>query len=175
VEPHALPERPPQAGTASRSLGQTAFLVVVVMVAYVLLPLRGELWWLGALICVAVLVLIVPITVRRLRRVQASNQPWLDAIQAVVLIVSLLIFGFSAAYYAMNRNGSHFNGLDTRVDAVYFTVTTLSTVGYGDISATSQAARVLVTVAIIVNLAFLGIAVRAFAGAADRAARRRSQ
>ena len=87
-------------------------------------------------------------------------------IEAIVLLVALLVLGFAAVYYAMDADQGQFDGLATRVDSVYFVVTTLSTVGYGDIHATGTAARVVVTLQILTNLAFLGIVVRVMARAA---------
>ena len=75
----------------------------------------------------------------------------------------------------MNRDGTQVAGLATRVDAVYFTVTTLSTVGYGDIHAISQAARVVVTVQILFDLMFLGVLVRVFIGAARKRVNERGE
>ncbi len=57
---------------------------------------------------------------------------------------------------------------------MYFTVTTLSTVGFGDITATGQAARLVVTLQMAFNLAFLGIVIRAFANVAGRRHRERA-
>jgi voltage-gated potassium channel len=48
----------------------------------------------------------------------------------------------------------------TRTDTVYFAVTTFASVGYGDIVATSQIGRVLVTVQMLLNLIVLGAVVR---------------
>ena len=48
--------------------------------------------------------------------------------------------------YGINRSGTQIPGLETRLDSIYFTVTTLSTVGFGDIAAHSQGARAVVTV-----------------------------
>jgi hypothetical protein len=71
-------------------------------------------------------------------------------------------------FYAMSRhNPNAFNGLHTKIDALYFVVTTLSTVGYGDISAASQAARVVVSIQILFNFAMLGLVLRVVAGAAQ--------
>jgi uncharacterized membrane protein YtjA (UPF0391 family) len=56
----------------------------------------------------------------------------------------------------------------TRVDALYLTVTVFSTVGFGDISAASQPARILVTIQMILNLIVLGAGVRLLTGAVKR-------
>jgi len=151
---------------ARRSLVRSAVLVLGLTVGYALLPLRGQLWWVGAAVGVAAIVGVVPITVRRFHAVRRSAQPIQVAVEAIVLLVSMLVLGFAAVYYAMDADQGQFSGLSTRVDSVYFTVTTLSTVGYGDIHAAGTAARVLVTLQILVNLAFLGIVVRVMARAA---------
>ena len=57
----------------------------------------------------------------------------------------------------------------TRTDSLYFTVTTFSTVGYGDITAASQTARLVVTVQIILDLLALGLGIRVFFGAVQLA------
>jgi voltage-gated potassium channel len=151
---------------ARRSLVRSGVLVIVLTVGYSFLPLRGRLWWIGAAVGVAAIVGVVPITIRRFHAVRRSERPILVGIEAIVLLVTLLVLGFAAVYYAMDVDQGQFEGLATRVDSVYFVVTTLSTVGYGDIHATGTGARVLVTVQILTNLAFLGIVVRVMARAA---------
>jgi hypothetical protein len=46
------------------------------------------------------------------------------------------------------------------VDGLYFTVTVLSTVGFGDIHAVSSTARLLVTPQMLFGLIYIGTAVR---------------
>jgi hypothetical protein len=147
---------------------RSAAIVVVLFAAYGLLPFRGERWWVGALLGTVLLVAMVPTAVRRLRRVLASDRPLVEAIEALVLMLAMLITGFGAVYFAMNRDGRQISGLDTRLDAIYFTVTTLATVGFGDIAAASQSARLLVTVQMMFDLVFVGVAVRVFANMARR-------
>jgi len=159
---------------ARRSAVRSVALVGVLAVCFGVLPLQGDRWWLGVLIGSAVLAAMVPLTVRRVRRVLGSDRPGLEALEALVLLSGMLVVGFAAIYFAMNRDGDQLAGLDTRIDALYFTVTTLSTVGFGDITASGQAARLVVTVQILCNLVFVGIAVRVFVGAARRAGRRTS-
>ena len=54
------------------------------------------------------------------------------------------------------------------LDALYFTVTVFATVGFGDIVATTQLARLVVTVQMILDLGVLGLGIRVFLGAVQR-------
>jgi len=56
----------------------------------------------------------------------------------------------------------------TRTDALYFTVTVFSTVGFGDITAKSETARVVLIVQMLADLAFLGAGIRVLLGAVQR-------
>ena len=111
----------------------------------------------------------VPVAVRRAAKVARSANPIVDAVEALVLMTMMVVLGFSAVYLTIDRTGSEFHGLVTRIDAVYFTVTTLSTVGFGDIVATGQTARVMVTLQIGFDLTLLAIAVRLLTRAATGA------
>ena len=153
-------------GAARRHLARSVLIVLVLVLGYALLPLRGERWWVGCALGVAAIAATVPITIRRLHAVRRAEQPVIVALEAIVLLVSMLVIGFAAVYFAIDVDEGQFNGLATKLDAVYFTVTTLSTVGFGDISASGQAARGVVIFQILVNLAFLGIVVRVLARAA---------
>ena len=148
---------------AKRSILRSVGIVVGLCAAYVVLPLRGGRWWIGAAVGIAAILLTMPITVRRLHAVRRSETPVLVALEAIVLLVTMLVLGFASVYYAMNVNHTQFNALDTRLDAAYFTVVTLSTVGYGDIVATGEAARLTVMFQILLNLTFLGVVVRVMA------------
>jgi len=62
----------------------------------------------------------------------------------------------SLGYYLLaHYNPAEFIGLTTRLDALYFSMTTMTTVGYGDISASGQLARLLVTLQLAFNLVFI--------------------
>ena len=60
--------------------------------------------------------------------------------------------------------------VNTKVDALYFTATTLSTVGYGDAHAVGQLARVIVTLQLVFDLAFIAVALRLLSSVASRRA-----
>ena len=82
----------------------------------------------------------------------------------------LFVLLFASAYYVMARaNPASFSHPLTRTDALYFTVTTFSTVGYGDITPVTETARLVVTVQMILDLLALGLGIRVFIGAVQRA------
>ncbi len=91
----------------------------------------------------------------------------------LALALEAVLMTFASAYYLLSGTASgEFEGLVTRLDALYFSLTTLSTVGFGDINASGQVARGLVTVQIAFNLVFVG----AFAGLLkDSISRRRTE
>lgn len=154
-----------------RSVVRTTVLIAILAGAYVMLPLRGQSWWIGAVAGIVIVLATMPVMVYHLRVLLVSAHPVVDAMQAMFLLLTMLIVGFSAVYFGMDHDQAQFSGLDTRTDAVYFTVSTLATVGFGDIVATSQPARLVVTAQILFNLVAVGLAVRVFAGVATRGSR----
>jgi len=76
----------------------------------------------------------------------------------LVLLLELVVIVFSLTYFLIARNEpTQFVGLETRLDALYFTVTTTATVGFGDIHAEGQLARGLVTAQMAFNVAFIAV------------------
>ena len=136
---------------------------------YTVLPFSGHHRWLGATVGLAALAATVPLVFRLTRAVAVSDRPLQTALESTALVVTMLVVGFSAAYLVIDDGASQFVGLGTRLDSVYFTVTTLSTVGFGDIVAVGQTARAVVTLQILFDLSVLAIAVRALTTAARRA------
>ncbi|TQF07484.1 two pore domain potassium channel family protein [Kitasatospora acidiphila] len=88
---------------------------------------------------------------------------------AILAVSILTLVAFSAAYFVLARRPGEFSGLQTRLDALYFTVVTMATVGYGDIVATGQSSRVVVVVQIVYTLVFLAAG---FTALGQRARRR---
>lgn len=117
------------------------------------------------------LVILTAVTTREVRAVLKARRPAVRAIQALLVIGPLFLFLFAATYSVMSQADAHnFNVSDlTRTDALYFTVTTFATVGFGDIVATSQTARVLVTIQMILDLILIGAVVRIFVSAVEMA------
>lgn len=73
---------------------------------------------------------------------------------AVALVAS--VASFALADYAIALSSpNEFNGLTNKVDALYFVLSTLTTIGYGDINAAGQLARVVVSVQLVFGIAVI--------------------
>jgi hypothetical protein len=62
----------------------------------------------------------------------------------------------------------------SRTDGLYFTVTVFSTVGFGDIVAKSETARLVVTGRMLADLVVLGVAIKVVVSAVRQGLRRRA-
>ncbi len=145
-------------------------MTVLLVAIYFVVPLD----WIGAMpvtvvLVVAPLILLV-VTTWQIRAILRSDQPGLRGIEALAIIAPLYLLLFAATYFLMALDDPTTFTADpiTRVDALYLTVTIFSTVGFGDISAASQTARIVVTIQMILNLIVLGAGVKLLTGAVKR-------
>jgi hypothetical protein len=159
-----------RAGALS-ALITTALLVVGACVVYAFIPLTGEDSWLGGLIGLATILLVIPVTVWRVRAINTSERPIFEAAEAVVLMLIMLVLGFSAVYMNLSDRQSQMSGITNKIDAVYFTVTTLSTVGFGDVHAVGRLARLVVVLQIATDFALIATGLKLVTGVAQRRAR----
>jgi hypothetical protein len=87
---------------------------------------------------------------RQLRR--QLSQPDAPLGGLVVGVVAGTLFGALADYGIAMHAPGQFIGLSTRVDALDFALATLFTVGFGDITAAGQFARVVLCIQMIFNV-----------------------
>ncbi|UYM04787.1 potassium channel family protein [Solicola gregarius] len=75
----------------------------------------------------------------------------------VLSLIAIATCFFALTYFLIEVNApAEFDGLLTRTDALYYSVVTLGTVGYGDIHAVGQIARVATIVQVVFNLVVIG-------------------
>jgi len=105
----------------------------------------------------------------QVKAVTRSRHPALKATEALAATAPLFLLLFAAAYFLLAQADASNVNVETlnRTDSLYFTVTVFATVGFGDITAASETARVLVTGQMILDLIVLGLGVRAFVGAVE--------
>jgi voltage-gated potassium channel len=143
-----------------------AVMTTAVMVAlYYVLPINQRLDRSAAARLVVSLIIFAVVSGWQIRSILRSKHPGVRAVEALAVLVPLFLLVFASTYYLMSgAESGNFSQPMSRTDALYFTVTTFVTVGYGDIVATTEFARVIVTVQMILDLLILGLGVRALLG-----------
>jgi Ion channel len=172
-EPAARPEvRPPRrtiVRAALRAVGSTAALVAV----YYLLPLDRSSTWVAVTMLITGLVALIALVVLQVRSIIRSRFPGLRGVEALAISIPLFLLLFASTYVVLAAiSAGNFSEPLTRTDALYFTVTVFSTVGFGDITAKTEAARLVVTGQMIADLVLIGLAVRVIVGAVKQGRQR---
>jgi voltage-gated potassium channel len=165
----ASPEARPPLGTIVwglvRALGSTVLLVVV----YYLLPLDHVSIGAGITMLIAGLVVFLGLVTFQVRSIIASPFPGLRAVEALSTSVPFFLLLFASTYLVMATiAASNFSQPMTHTNALYFTVTVFATVGFGDITAKTEAARLVVTGQMITDLIIIGLGARIILGAVTR-------
>lgn len=167
--PRTAAERREMRHQAWMSALRASALFVVLGLLYAFAPLGQKLHASVVAQLVGMFVALVLVTAWEFRNVARSAYPEFRAVEAVAVTLPLLLLPYAAVYYIMSREipGSFSQHL-SRLDALYFTLTTFSTVGYGDIVARTEPARAAVTLQIVLDLVLIGLIGRALFGAAQR-------
>jgi len=120
------------------------------------------------------LVLLVAMIVWQTRLIVNADYPGLRAVEALAVTTPFYLIIFSATYFLIGQSnpGSFTESLD-RTSSLYFTITIFATVGFGDIAAKTQLARIVVMIQMILDLLILGLGLRLFLGAVKIGQRRR--
>jgi voltage-gated potassium channel len=133
-----------------------AALVLVYFVVPVSTEVRGTTVLRG-LAAMLVVVLLVAGVVRQLRLHLDDTDRRVDGL---IVSITVVMTVFSFCFFTVEqRDAAQFAGLETRLDALYFTAATAATVGFGDVHAVGQFARALVLVQMAFNVVFIGTAV----------------
>lgn len=152
-------------GEKSRAWAWTILRLIVtsalMTACYFLVPLRAggishDGRWLVLFLALIVGLLVGAVTL--IRRSQFVVARSLEALVVTVIVYLLLYARFYAS--AASADPAAFSQPLDLIDALYFTVTTFATVGYGDIHPVSSSVRLMVTVQMLLNLALLGGGVR---------------
>jgi hypothetical protein len=159
----------------ARSALNIAYSTAILVVLYIVLPAVGHQSGVRVVIKLAVGILVfVGLLGWRVFRIVGDEHPELRAAEAFVFAFALLIMVFAYVYLSMSRSRpANFSQPLDHVSALYFTVTVIGTVGFGDIAAQSDAARLIVTLQILLDLAVIAGIARTVVFAARLGMRRR--
>ena len=160
-----LPSRQRRRIVIGASLRTIATTIVVVAI-YFLIPMDRAITattLIGLVIGVLALFAIIAWQIREIMR---SEHPGVRAVEALAFAIPVYVLLYATIYFLMAHTQSATFGVPlSRTDAMYFSATVFTTVGFGDIVAKSQAARLIVTSQMFLDLAIIGIVVRAVVSA----------
>jgi voltage-gated potassium channel len=152
-----------------RGLLRAAATAAVMVVLYYNLPLdrRSDGFvFLVLTIGVGALTAMIAWQVRAIIR---ADYPGIRAIQALAETAPLFLLLFASTYFVLSLDDpATFTEPLSRSDALYFTVTIFSTVGFGDITPKEETARLVVAVQMLLDLVVLGLGVKVIFGAVQR-------
>lgn len=153
-----------------RALASTAALVAI----YYLLPLNHSARWVAVTTLVIGLVLLIVLIAFQVRWIITSPYPILRAVEALAISVPLFLLLFAGTYVVLaSISASNFSQPMTHTNALYFTVTVFATVGFGDITATTELARIVVTVQMAADIVIIGAGIKILTTAVRRGQQRR--
>jgi voltage-gated potassium channel len=144
----------------------------------------GFMWWTYSLVpkdvdqrmFIPAVLLLVGLAVyiwfvkREVERVLGSRYPEVLAVEGLILSAALFMVIFATIYLVIDGlNPGSFTEPLSHLSSHYLTLTILSTVGFGDITAVTDQARLAVMIQMAMTLGFLAVTIRVFAWATKRA------
>ncbi|WP_078947931.1 potassium channel family protein [Streptomyces griseus] len=162
----AKPPRRPAVRASAWSVVRAVGIVAALITAYYLLPLDKAEQASDAALLACGLLGVLLVFLWELRAIARSPHPRLKAVEALAATLVLFLVLFAGVYYLLeDASPGSFSEPLTRTDALYFTLTTFTTVGFGDITARSQTGRVLTMLQMTGGLLIVGVAARILSGA----------
>jgi voltage-gated potassium channel len=150
-------------------------VTIAAALVYSFVPIEGVGQAKVLLKLVLAVVVFFTVIAFQVRAIVNSDRPQLRAVEVLATVLVSLVVIFSYVYVALSvSTPTMFSEHLDRPDGVYFTITVLATVGFGDITPVSTAARMVVTAQMVMNLVVIGLVVRVVVVAAKRGVARRS-
>lgn len=142
-------------------LARATLTAAGLLVLYAMAPLGREATATTLGIMVIGGVLLVAMVGVETRALSRSPHPILRVVETIANVLVVFILAFALVYLSMAQtNPAAFSEPLTKVSAVYFTVTVLATVGFGDITPVTDSARLVVTMQMMLGLTLIAVVLR---------------
>ena|SRR4051812_23502166 len=159
---------------AARALVSSGFVSIAVVTLYFVLPLSSAVSTATVLVLAGGLVAVAILLVWHLRSIIRSPYPRVRAVAALATTVPVFLVVFATTYFVMSRTDpAQFSEPLSRLDAAYYTVTIFATVGFGDITPVTPAARATTTLQMVGDVILVGLVAQVIVGAMRQGLRRR--
>jgi voltage-gated potassium channel len=159
-----------------RAAGRVLVTTAILFLLFYLLPVDNRTETSAVVLLVGGLVVFLSVLSWQVRQIIKADYPGLRAVESAGTAVPLLIVVFAFVYLNLaTGNPGTFTQPLSRSGAIYFTVTVLSTVGFGDITPVGDTPRLIVSLQMILDLVLIGFILRLLTGAARTGIQRRDQ
>jgi voltage-gated potassium channel len=140
---------------------RTIATIIVVVAIYFLIPMDHAITATTVIELVTGGPALFAIIAWQIREIMRAEHPGVRAVEALAFAIPVYVLLFATIYFLIAHAPSAAFGVSlSRTDAMYFSATVFTTVGFGDIAAKSQAARLIVTSQMMLDLVIIGIVVR---------------
>jgi voltage-gated potassium channel len=157
------------------ALLRSAAVVALMVTVYYVLPLNQKVSFATGIEFAVGLLALTAVVAWQVRAVSHSSTPRLRAVEATAVGLPGLLLLYAAGYNLIVASApDSFTEPLSRTDALYFTVTVFSTVGFGDIAPRSELARIVVMTQMLAGLLAVGLVARIVLGAVQVAVQRRA-
>jgi hypothetical protein len=157
------------------ALLRASLTATVLVVLYFKLPFTGVVEASTVVLLAVGLVLFAAVITWQVRSILKSEYPALRAIEALAAAIPLFLVVFAATYVKLDdAQAQAFSEPLTRIDALYYTITVFSTVGFGDITPLTVPARVTSMIQMLLDLVVVGLVLQVMLGAVKEGRQRRA-
>lgn len=152
-----------------RALFRPVVTAALLVAFYFVVPMN-DVADVGSLTILAVVLVGVGVVFAwQVTKVLKADYPTIQAIEATAAIVPVYLIGFSTVYFLMSEaSNDNFTEPVSRMGSLYFTLSVFSTVGFGDIAASTDSARAVVSFQIVGNLVIIALGGRLLLAAIRR-------
>lgn len=147
-------------------------LVILVLCGVPMAPLsRTGATLADAAFLVVWLLVLFPLYLRwQLRSIHGADSPQTRWLESLIVLGVLFVTIFARSYRLLNDPAiTYFTQPMDLLNSMYYSMTVLSTIGFGDIAPVAPAAKILTMVQMVGDIALIGLVVRVLSTAARRA------
>jgi hypothetical protein len=157
-----------------RAIARITTVTLFLLVVYFAVPLDTDTDAVSIVFLVVGLVGFVIALAYSIRRIINAPYPQLRGIETLAIGVPFFIVLFAFAYAELSKiDAANFSQPLSKLSALYFTVTVVSTTGFGDIVGTTDTTRAIVTLQMVADLIIIGVVVKLIFGASRIGMQRR--
>jgi hypothetical protein len=169
------PSRGARIGPLIRVALRTTLTTVALIAVYFTAPLSRSFTAVTGTVLTAALIALGVLVAWQARSIAHSHSPRLRTVEALGTSLWFFVLVFASGYRLMSHDTPPgFSEPLTHIDALFYTITIFTSVGFGDIVPTSQTARALTSVQMLGDLVFLGLVAKVFLEAMRRGVERKA-